>query len=146
MLLTSVDAIDGYFTGIKPKDGTADMELADYVGKMGTGAVDAWKFLMNIEGTPSWQVRIGKTELDLKAVAGAPSAALKNVSVEMDQASRDALGITGELRAGDGRLTLNCTKSGAGILLIKADSEGTSIERRISVICRPVVSGNGGWL
>ena len=146
MLLTSVNAIDGYFTGSKPKDGADTMELSDYVGKMGTGAVDAWKFLMNIEGTPSWQVGMGKTELDLTAVAGAPSAALKDISVEMDQESRDALGITGELQAENGRLTITCTKSGAGILVIRADSEGAPVERRISVICRPVVSGNGGWL
>ena len=41
MLLTSVNDIDRYFVGTKPLAATGTMNLADYVGKMGTGAVDA---------------------------------------------------------------------------------------------------------
>ncbi len=146
MLLTSVNGIDSYFTGTKPKDGVSEMELSGYVGKMGTGAVDAWKLLMNIEGTPSWQVGIGQTSVDLTEIIGAPAASISDISVEMDQASRESLGIDNELRTDGVRLVLNCTRSGSGILVVKADSEGTSIERKISVICRPAVSSNGGWL
>ena len=146
MLLTSVNGIDRYFTGTKPKDGVSEMELSGYVGKMGTGAIDAWKLLMNIEGTPSWQVGIGQTSVDLTEIIGASSASISDISVEMDQASRESLGIGNELRADGTSLVLNCTRSGSGILVVKADSEGTSIERKVSVICRPAVSSNGGWL
>lgn len=146
MLLTSVNGIDGYFTGIKPKDGVDNMELSDYVGRMGTGAVDTWKFLMSIEGTPSLQFGLGQSSVDLAGILGATSASIRNVSVKMDQESMNSLGISEAPYVDGNRLTLKCTKSGSGYLTVMADSEGIAIERKISVICRPVVSGNGGWL
>lgn len=146
MLLTSVNSIDSYFTGTKKKDENGDMDLSWYVGKMGTGAVDAWKLLMNIEGTPSYQVAVGQSTIDLTDVLGAPAAVLKNFSVEMDDDTRSSLGVTGELTVDGSRLSVSCTKTGSGYLTIHAESEGMPVTRKISVICRPVVSGNGGWL
>ena len=146
MLLTSVNSIDSYFTGTKKKDETGDMDLSWYVGKMGTGAVDAWKLLMNIEGTPSYQVAVGQSTIDLTDVLGAPAAVLKNFSVEMDDDTRSSLGVTGELKVDGSKLSVSCTKTGSGYLTIHAESEGMPVTRKISVICRPVVSGNGGWL
>ena len=146
MLLTSVNSIDSYFTGTKKKDETGDMDLSWYVGKMGTGAVDAWKLLMNIEGTPSYQVAVGQSTIDLTDVLGAPAAVLKNFSVEMDDDTRSSLGVTGELTVDGSKLSVSCTKTGSGYLTIHAESEGMPVTRKISVICRPVVSGNGGWL
>ena len=41
-------------------------------GKMGAGAVDAWNFLMALEGTPSFITIPGqKHSLDLSKIAGA---------------------------------------------------------------------------
>lgn len=114
--------------------------------QMGTGAVDAWKLLMNIEGTPSYQVAVGQSDIDLTDVLGAPSAVLKNFSVEMDDDTRSSLGVTGELKVDGCKLSVSCTKTGSGYLTIHAESEGMPVTRKISVICRPVVSGNGGWL
>lgn len=146
MLLTSVNAIDSYFTGTKPRDDSGDMELSYYVGNMGTGAVDAWKLLMNIEGTPSLQVKIGTSELDLTKVIGAESAVLSNMSVEMDATSKSSMGINDELKLDGSKLTIVCTKSGSGYMTINAETQGTTISRKVSVICRPQVSENGGWL
>ena len=64
MLLTSVNNLDSRLTDNKLKvsgysngmEQTADLGL--YRGKMGTGAVDAWKLLMAVEGTPSLTVKV----------------------------------------------------------------------------------------
>ena len=146
MLLTSVNGIDGYFTGTKPKNGVDNMDLSGYVGKMGTGAVDTWKFLMNIEGTPSIQVGLEQSSVDLGGVLGVASASIKNLSVKIDQESMSSLGISEEPYVKGNILTLKCSKSGSGYMTVRADSEGIAIERKISLISRPVVSGNGGWL
>lgn len=146
MLLTSVNAIDSYFVGTKPRDDSDDMELSYYVGNMGTGAIDAWKLLMNIEGTPSFQVKIGSSEIDLTKVLGAESAVLSNISVEMDETTKSSMGINDELKLDGNKLIVNCTKSGSGFITINAETQGMSISRKVSIISRPVVSENGGWL
>jgi serine protease len=146
MLLTSVNGIDSYFTGTKPLDTESDMELSYYIGNMGTGAVDAWKLLMNIEGTPSFQLQIGTTDLDLTELIGAQSAVLNNIAVEMDEASRSSMGVSGDLKVAGNTLSINCTKPGSGYLTVTADSQGIPITRKISIICRAGISENGGWL
>lgn len=146
MLLTSVNDIDRYFVGTKPLAATGTMNLADYVGKMGTGAVDAWKLLMQVEGTKSFQVPVGRHSFDVAAAAGDPAHVMKNWHVEMDEASRASLGITGDLAVSDGKITLECTKVGSGKMTVTADSEGLEVSKVISVICRPVAASNGGWL
>ena len=146
MLLTSVNGIDSYFTGTKPLDTESDMELSYYIGNMGTGAVDAWKLLMNIEGTPSFQLQIGTTDLDLTELIRAQSAVLNNIAVEMDEASRSSMGVSGDLKVAGNTLSINCTKPGSGYLTVTADSQGIPITRKISIICRAGISENGGWL
>ena len=146
MLLTSVNDIDRYCTGTKPLDASKTMNLADYAGKMGTGAVDAWKLLMQIEGTPSVQLSLGRQTFDVAEAAGDPAHVLKSYSVTMDEASRASLGISGELSVTDGKVVLECTKVGSGKMVITADSEGLPVTKTVSVICRAVTSSNGGWL
>ncbi len=113
---------------------------------MGTGAIDAWKLLMNIEGTPSFQGKIGSSEIDLTKVLGAESAVLSNISVEMDETTKSSMGINDELKLDGNKLIVNCTKSGSGFITINAETQGMSIIRKVSIISRPVVSENGGWL
>ncbi len=145
MLLTSVNEIDSYFTGTKPLDADSDMTLEYYVGNMGTGAVDAWKFLMNIEGTPSLQVKIGESAVDLTEALGAKGANFVNISAQMDEASKTSMGIE-EFSVEGSSLKITCTRAGSGYLELSADSQGTTITRRLSLVSRPVVSANGGWL
>ena len=65
MLLTSVNDIDQYLKSGTKKFYDAmlktyvDLPLNQYYEKMGTGALDAWKFLMAIEGTPSYMAKVG---------------------------------------------------------------------------------------
>ena len=172
MLLTSVTDIDVRMKdnmmkpcGIENGVWLPEINLGSYRGKMGTGAVDAWKFLMAVEGTPSLTVLNGKSKrYDISSYFGVKN--LKYLSVEVDAQTREALGLksdpeidlTGEFSTKP--LKLHPTKIGSGKIVVKAiagyDEDGVvdgktqiggmEIVRTISVMSRGVVSDNGGWL
>lgn len=171
MLLTSVNDIDlrlidnvmktcGYEDGVK----VPDANLGRYKGKMGTGAIDAWKFLMAIEGTPTLTILNGKSKrYDLSSYFGVPN--LRYISVEVDDQTRAALGLEDDPEVDcygefEKPLKIHPTKVGSGKIVVKAiagyDDDGVvdgateiggmEITRTISVMSRGVVSDNGGWL
>ena len=164
MLLSSVDGIDGYLEGTKTtmtniQTGTiGPLTLARYRGNMGTGVADAWRFLMNIEGTPYVTVPVGKTsEINLGQYLGGNAAWLKDCTVSISETDRQALGLRDEPVVSDGVLTLTPLRTGSAKLSVRHLSGGSSEEsidspsgmpvvREISVIARENVSGNGGWL
>ena len=142
MLLTSVNDIDQYMeSGSK------------YHGKMGTGAVDAWKFLMAIEGTPSVMVKAGAKSVVNLADYCNPDG---SYTLTIDDTSRASLGISGDLSVNDGKLEITCSAVGAGKITINGyvgkDPEmengigGLAWSREISIVSRPFASSNGGWL
>ena len=156
-LLTSANDIDGY---IRPDMTKLIVSGNDYVpvdifckkGKMGTGAVDAWKFLMALEGTPSYMTKPGqKLSVSLAEIFGADYG---KYTLEMSEESKQALGITDTPSVKDGKLELTCTKIGSGKILFKAsigkDDAGVIPEldyyKEISIVSRPAVASNGGWL
>lgn len=157
MLLTSVNDIDSRLSGTKyfyeSTTSSTQIPLEKYKGQMGTGAVDAWKFLMAIEGTPSVMVKAGeKARIDLGAYCNPDLT----YGISIDQASRTSLGITADPAVKDGFLEVECTKTGAGkITLSSAVGKDPEMEdgigamtysREISIVSRPFASGNGGWL
>lgn len=159
LLLTSVHDIDQYLTdGSKrffdiPNQAYINLPLNQWKGRMGTGAVDAWKFLMAIEGTPSVMVKVGeKARIDLSRYCS-PSA---DYTITADDASRTSLALTGNPVIKDGFLELECAKIGSGKITLSAsvgkDPEkengigGMSYSREISIISRPFATENGGWL
>ena len=174
MLLTSVnDIVDvngNFVDGFKEKfyieNGQYNyVDMAPYRnGKMGTGAIDAWKLLMNVEGTPSLTVQILGAEekakrYDLDEYFGTGATDLTYLGVECDDATKAALGIE-ELDIKYGKLSIKATKAGSGKVTIKAvagydedgvaDGEtqigGMQISRTVSIMSRGVTSKNGGWL
>jgi hypothetical protein len=172
MLLTSVTDIDGRMVdntmktcGYENGAQVPDANLGNYRGKMGTGAVDAWKLLMAVEGTPTLTVLNGKSKrYDISSYFGVKN--LKYISVEVDDKTREALGLKGEPEIdltgefSTKPLKLHPTKIGSGKVVVKAiagyDEDGIvdgktqiggmEITRTISVMSRGVVSDNGGWL
>lgn len=171
LLLTSVNNLDSRLTDNKLKvsgytngmEQTADLGL--YRGKMGTGAVDAWKFLMAVEGTPSLTVKVldesAKAErYDLTSYFGGSASSLTYLSVDCDQDTRTSLGLSEDPEIKYGKLSIKPTKVGSGKITIKAiagydedglvDGEtqtgGMEITRTISIMSRGVASDNGGWL
>ena len=168
MLLTSVNDLDarlgdnvlkisGYQNGLQQ-----NTDLGLYRGKMGTGAIDTWKFLMAIEGTPTLTVLVGNEttkakRYDISSYFGGSAGNLTYISVECDAATKEALGLTSDPEMKYGKLSLNPTKVGSGKVTVKAVTGGENvggedkiggmeITRTISIMSRGVVSDNGGWL
>ena len=154
MLLTSVNNIDQFCSGTKMY-GYTSISLDQYKGKMGTGAVDAWKFLMAIEGTPTKMVKMGEKALvDLSDCLGGSAQTMTYV-IEMDKSSKESLGVTADPVIKDGKLEITCSKIGAGkIRFSSAVGKDTTMEggisdmkfsREISIVSRPYAAANGGW-
>ena len=168
MLLTSVNDLDkrltdntlkisGYRNGAETYK-----DLGLYRGKMGTGAIDAWKFMMAIEGTPTLTVQVGDESskakrYDLSSYFGESAANLTYISVSCDSATKEALGLKADPEMKYGKLSLNPTKVGSGKVTVTAIAGGENlggleqiggmeITRTISIMSRGVVSDNGGWL
>jgi hypothetical protein len=144
MLLTSVNDIDQFNPG---------GEMSKYKGQMGTGAVDAWRFLMAIEGTPTFLAKAGQTvKIDLSKYCS-PS---QTYEITMDNASRESLGIEADPVIKGGYLEICCKNIGAGKLTLKASVGkdetldggigGMDYTREISIASRPFATSNGGWL
>jgi hypothetical protein len=159
LLLTSVNDLDQYLTDGTKKfysaadRGYIDLPLTRYNGNMGTGALDAWKFLMAIEGTPSYMAEVGKTvKIDLSRYCNA----FDEYTVSVDEASRTSLGLASDPVISNGKLEIKCDKIGAGkITLSSAVGKDTEMEngigemaysREISIVSRPFATDNGGWL
>ena len=154
MLLTSVNDMERYLDGTKESNGT--MYLENYRKQLGTGAVDAYQLLMQIEGTPCLPAKVGVQQvLSLDKFFGQASANLTYKSAEMSQADMDKLGITAAPAFSYGKLQIKCTKPGVAKIKIKAmagsssangEMSGMEITKEFAIIARAVQAGNGGWL
>ena len=159
MLLTSVTDIDQFNKGGSrsfydvSSGNNISIDMNRYIGKMGTGAVDAWKFLMAIEGTPTFLAEAGQTaKIDLSRYCS-PS---QTYTISVDDAARTALGLETDPVIKDGFLEIRCTEIGSGKMTLSAsvgkDNEiengigGMSYTREISIASRPSATSNGGWL
>lgn len=161
-LLTSVNDIDSFMVPGSKKfynlnSGAYDtFDPADYKGKMGTGAVDAWKFLMALEGTPVVVTKPGETaEINLEDYIGETTGKF-SYTLSIDDQTRNALGIEGTPVIRDGKLSLKCTKVGSGKITVSASVGkdesredgigGLDFSREISIVSRSYATENGGWL
>ena len=156
MLLTSVNDIDGRLGSGSKKYGDGTFDLSSYKGRMGTGAVDAYRFLTAIEGIPSIQVKTGeKVTIDLSGYLGGTAGNFE-FAVSVDTKARESLGLASDPVIKNGKLELTCSKVGGGRIRLSSsvgkDSSredgisGLDFSREVSIISRPFVSDNGGWL
>jgi len=128
----------------------------NYRKNMGTGSIDAYQLLMQIEGTPCLPAKVGVQQvLSLDKFFGQASANLTYKSAEMSQADMDKLGITAAPAFSYGKLQIKCTKPGVAKIKIKAmagsssangEMSGMEITKEFAIIARAVQAGNGGWL
>ncbi len=163
MLLTSVNDINSHCLGVKKtymydSGYIGSMSLSKYRGKMGTGLIDAWKLLMQIEGTPCIMAVVGQENvLSLESVFGSQYSALTYNSITITDEDKRALGLNESPSITSGRLIISPRRSGNAKIVIKAiaggnktgtDTEmgGMEISKTVSVVARGVVSENGGWL
>lgn len=155
MLLTSVNDIDQFLNSGSKAYAGGTFELASFKGQMGTGAIDAWKFLNNIEGIPSVVTTPDrKMTIDLTDYLGG-TAGNFTFAVSVDEASKTSLGIEAEPVINGTTLELTCTKVGSGRIRLSSSvgkdesredgMSGLDFSREISIVSRPFASKNGGW-
>lgn len=158
MLLTSVNDINSLLTGTKeyPSDGVS-LDLKSYYKRMGTGAIDAWRLMMQIEGTPSIMVRQGEQSMvSLDEYFGESSEDLTYLDITYDDDAKAVLGITTKPKIKDGMLNIKCNNLGSAKVKISAiagggqlgggnNIGGTEIVKEVSIISRGVTTTNGGW-
>ena len=122
----------------------------------GNGYIDAYKLLLNIEGTPFEVVTVGEEcEIDLSLYFGGVMDT-KFYKAECDEAEKNAVGLVlGDYK--DGKLKVTCSKSGAVTLSVTMLVGGgsfnnsskpypTEVTRKFVVIAKKAVASNGGWL
>lgn len=161
MLYSSVSNIDYYIETCTKFANGVQMDLTPFWGGMGTGAVDAWRLLMQIEGTPCLPVQKGvETKITLDQYFSPAASNLTYTKVEVSDETRTVLGIVGDPYVKYGKLFINCQNEGSAKISISAiagGSEiagqgnatmgGTEFTREVSILSRTAgVSENGGWL
>lgn len=174
MLLSATDDIDNRIaTSTKHYYNNAkSINLGSYYHQMGTGAADAWRFMMQIDGIQCITARLGKTQwLDLSPFFGSSSVSLTYLDVTTPEETVNSLGLQ-EIKGAEvadqpavpasgyayvqfGRIYIHPTKIGAGTITIKAVGGGSSVgggnnppggielSQTVSVIVRDVDGGNG---
>ena len=161
LILTSVHDINPYQTGSKKifnwDTGQYEpMYLEPYVGKLGSGYIDAHLLLMQMDSTPVIYALTGQEKAySLEEYFGGGYGDLKYESCNASSKVRTDLGIE-KLEIEDGELKIKATKPGSGRITVKAivggDHVGSDyiggsyVEREIEVVVRGAAASNGGWL
>lgn len=151
MLLLSVNDINKYIA--------SNDSYNKYLENMGTGRVDAFKMLMNVEGITCISVPRGKSNysIDLTPYLADGELIYKplDMVVPADVATR--LGIESAPRLFGNKFLITCNNIGSGVVEISFvagdttagnDSEkgGIVVTKRFALIVRDDFSDNGGWL
>lgn len=161
MIYSSVNNIDYYIeTCTKLANGVA-MDLTPFWHNMGTGSIDAWRLLMQIEGTPCLVAQKGvETKMTLDQYFSPAASNLTYTKVTVSDEARATLGIVGDPYVKYGKLFITCQNEGSAKISISAiagGSEiagqgsatmgGTEFTREVSILSRAAgISENGGWL
>lgn len=162
ILLTSVNDINRYCSGTKYTISNSgqltNLDLTKYQGKMGVGYLDAFRVLMNVEGTPCVPVRVGvKQTIDISEILGGGAASLEILSVEMSAADKTKIKLDGNVTiSSTGRLQIKCDNEGSAIVTVKfvaggkavgtdTATGGMEVTKKFAILARGFAS-NGGWL
>jgi subtilisin family serine protease len=175
MILASVSDIDQRIGATKEKSlsGYSAFSMAPYYHQMGTGAIDAWRLMMHIEGLPTLTSQIGREQwIDLSSAFGTASVSLTYLKVEVPESAVTSMGLqkvsptnadkypavvdeNGYAYVQFGRLYVHPTAIGSGKITITAvgggdhvgggnnPPGGMELTQSISLIAREADGGNG---
>ena len=122
MIYTSVNNIDYYIETCTKYNNGVLMDLTPYWHNMGTGAIDAWRLLMQIEGTPCLPVQKGtETKIALDQFFSPASSHLTFTKIEVSDQARETLGIVGDPYVKYGKLFIRCDKEGSAKISTTAE-------------------------
>ena len=161
LIYSSVNNIDYYIETCTKQNNGVPMDLTPYWQNMGTGAIDAYRLLMQIEGTSCLPVKKGQlTKVALDQFFGPSASNLTYTKVTVSDEARETLGIVGDPYVKYGKLFIHCDNLGSAKISVSAiagGSEvagqgnaligGTEFTREISILSRDAaVAENAGWL
>ena len=146
MVMLSVNDIDSFLYNLDSK----------YAGQMGTGRIDAFKMLMNIEGTTCIDVVRGKSnyKIDMQKYFG--EGTVKILSAKISSEDKAKLGMVSDPRVtSNNNIYVTCNNTGTAIVELEiisgvGNSEGTmsglTTTRRFALVVRENFANNGGWM
>ena len=159
MLLSATNDITPYLKGSITLQFTDGSKLAldypSYKGKLGAGYVDAYKLLLQVEGTPCKVVKVGEqVDVDLSVYFGEGVDYAQFVSAEVSDDNSADLTIGSYA---DGKFSIKADKVGnatvtvtmlvgGGSLTDNKKPYPTEVVRKFVVISKENVTSNGGWL
>lgn len=161
LILSSANSIEDYLEGEKVTQGwnfdtsryqDVTINLDNYRGKMGAGAIDAYRMLMAVEGTPSLTVKVGEESVinleklfgGIVDVEGMTFTVSPVVADNPTQTLAEALGFSYTVEGSS--LKVKCDKVGAEKILIQCNVGDTLVEHTFAIVARGAVTNNGGWL
>ena len=161
LILTSVHDINPYQNGTKSifdwdTGSYYDVSLKPYIGKLGSGYIDAHLLLMQMDSTPCLYLKTGEEAIcSLDSYFGGASAELSYQECDASNDVRTALGIE-TLKIENGMLKIKASKPGSGRVSVKAivggdhvggyTIGGSYVEREFEIVVRGKAASNGGWL
>lgn len=152
LILTSVTNIDKYCTGSR-RVGNGMVDLSKQKGLMGSGAIDAYRLLMNVRGTTCLPVPVGKQHtLDVVPYLGEEGATCKIIKMSVSNEDMQRLGMSAPTVFGN-KVVLKCANAGSAIvnveILVGTNSGsgmfGKTINKEFALVARESFSDNGGW-
>lgn len=158
MIYSSVNDLEYFMETSERLSYGVEFDMTPLKGGMGTGSIDAWKLLMQIEGTPSLIVKKGVPwKVSLEDYFGGSAANLTYTKVEMSQDFKESLGVENDPFVKNGKLHIQCNKTGSAKLRITAIAGGSTVgggaviggtefTKEVSILSREVASAAGGWL
>ena len=161
MLLSATNDMTPYLTGgigLTFVDGsTVTIDYPSYKGMLGAGYVDAYKMLLQVEGTPCKVVKVGEqVDVDLSLYFGEGLDYAQFSKIEVSDEDIAAVGLTvGEYT--EGKISIKTTKMGVARISVTMLIGGgsltdnkkpfpTEVTRTFVVMAKDEVASNGGWL
>ena len=151
MLLLSVNDINSYIA--------TNEEYNMYLNNMGTGRVDAFKMLMNVEGVTCISVPRGKNnyQIDLTPYLVDGTLIYKPMDMIVSTEVATRLGMESAPRLFGNKFLITCNNIGSGIVDIRfvagsttagtdTNKGGIVVTKRFALVVRDNFADNGGWL
>ncbi len=162
MLLSATNDIESHLTGsITYFDGRSDkiLNYLNFRGKVGAGYIDAYKLLLQIDGTPFTTIKVNSDcEIDLAPYFGDGASIAQFSNLNISDEDKANIGFDeSKCNFEAGKLKINCSKCGAatfevtllvggGSLSDKFKPYPTKVTKKFVVFVRSAISTNGGWL
>ena len=158
MLLSATNDIEPYLVGSVSIPGYKTVYYSNYRGRIGSGYIDAYKLLLQIDGTPFSITHTGASEIDLEQYFGQAAANGELYEVTLSESDATAIGWNAdECSLDGGKLKVSCSKSGSATITVTLLIGGgslsnttqplpTKVSKTFVLMTKSGLTSNNGWL